>query len=93
MRDNLIQAAGHFDEDELWSDTIGGLFEGFPASDIEQRGVIMWSPPWHVCGWEVSEGFWRKWSWALKGCGDVLEATNRWRIRRGEEPLGYEVLH
>jgi hypothetical protein len=83
-------ASGTFDEDELWSDTIGGLFEGFPNSEIEQRGVIAWSPPWHFTGWEVSEGFWRKWGRILKGCGEVLEATNRWR-ERGEEPLIFEV--
>jgi len=68
-RDNIILAIGKFDEDELWSDTIGGLFEGFPASEIERRGVIAWSPPWDVSGWEVSEGFYRKWGWSFKGCG------------------------
>ena len=87
LRDNLICASGKFDEDELWSDSVGGLFEGFPASDIEHRGAIMWSTPWHVSGWELSEGFCRKWSWALEGCEDLLEATNRWRTQRGEEPL------
>jgi hypothetical protein len=76
---------------ELWSDTIGGLFEGFPASEIEQRGVIAWSPPWDVSGWEVSEGFWRKWAWSFKGCGDALEATNKWRKERGEKPLVFEI--
>jgi len=90
-RDNIILAIGSFDEDELWSDTIGGLFEGFPASEIEQRGVIAWSPPWDVSGWEISEGFWRKWGWSFKGCEDVLKATNRWREKRGEEPLIWEL--
>lgn len=90
-RDNVILAAGKFDEDELWADTIGGLFEGFPASECEQRGVVAWSPPWHISGWEVSEGFWRKWAWSFKGCTEVLEATNRRRRERGEEPLVFEV--
>ena len=90
-RDNIILSSGTFDEDELWSDTIGGLFEGFPNSEIEQRGVVAWSPPWHVSGWEISEGFWRKWGWSLKGCGEALEATNRWRRERREEPLVFEV--
>jgi hypothetical protein len=90
-RDNVIRAVGHFDEDELWSDVIGGLFEGFPDSDVEHRGVVAWSPPWHVSGWEVSEGFWRKWGWTLDGCEEVLEATNTWRRKRGEEPLVWEV--
>ncbi|TAQ88727.1 hypothetical protein B7494_g2944 [Chlorociboria aeruginascens] len=52
-RDNLILAVGTFDEDELWSDTIGGLFEGFPASEVEYRGVVIWDPPWDVKGWEI----------------------------------------
>ena len=90
-RDNLILAQGKFDADELWSDTIGGLFEGFPSSELEQRGVIAWSPPWHVSGWEISEGFWRKWGWCFKGCREALEATNRWRKERDEEPLDFEV--
>ncbi len=91
FRDNCILAVGTFDEDEFWSDTIGGLFEGFPASEIEHRGVIVWSSPWSISGWEVSEGFWCKWSWLLEGCRDMLYATNYWRGRRGEEPLVFGI--
>ena len=90
-RDNTLLAVGSFDEDELWADTIGGLFDGFPHSEIERRGVIAWWPPWDIAGWEVSEGFWRKWKWSLKGCKDVLDATNKWRAKRGEEPLVFDV--
>lgn len=86
-RDNILRAIGTFDEDEVWSDTIGGLFEGFPHSEVEHRGIIAWWPPWHVSGWELSEGFYRKWGWLLRGCDDILEATNQWRRSRGEEPL------
>ncbi|KAJ3540351.1 hypothetical protein NM208_g5099 [Fusarium decemcellulare] len=56
-RDNVLLALGHFDEDALWSDVMGGLFEGFPESEVEHRGVIAWSPPWDPSGWELSEGF------------------------------------
>ncbi|CRG86412.1 hypothetical protein PISL3812_03418 [Talaromyces islandicus] len=86
-RDRLIRAAGTFDEDELWADCIGGLFEGFPDDEIERRGVIAWSPPWDISGWEMSEGFVRKWGWLLEGLPGPLEATNRWRMERGEEPF------
>ncbi|KAJ5578237.1 uncharacterized protein N7459_007201 [Penicillium hispanicum] len=86
-RDRLIRAAGTFDEDELWSDCIGGLYEGFPDDEIERRGIIAWSPPWDITGWEMSEGFLRKWGWLFKGLPGVLEATNRWRVERGEEPI------
>ncbi|KAH8425628.1 uncharacterized protein LDX57_003377 [Aspergillus melleus] len=49
-RDNIILVAGQFDEDELWTDTIGRLFEGLPDSECEHRGVAVWSPPRHVNG-------------------------------------------
>ncbi|KAI1856849.1 hypothetical protein JX265_011174 [Neoarthrinium moseri] len=86
-RDRLIRAAGTFDEDELWADCIGGLYEGFPDGEIQRRGFIAWSPPWDISGWEMSEGFLRKWGWLVKGSPGALEATNRWRANRGEEPL------
>jgi hypothetical protein len=89
-RDRLIRAVGTFDEDELWEDCIGGLFEGFPDDEIKQRGLIAWSRPWDVAGWEMSEGFVRKWGWLVRGVPEMLEATNRWRGLRGEGCLGWE---
>ncbi|KAH7350318.1 hypothetical protein BKA66DRAFT_476569 [Pyrenochaeta sp. MPI-SDFR-AT-0127] len=86
-RDRLIRAAGTFDEDELWADCIGGLYEGFPDDEIERRGIVAWSPPWSITGWEMSEGFLRKWMWLFQGLPEVLEATNQWRMKRGEEPF------
>ncbi|KAF2494421.1 hypothetical protein BU16DRAFT_589254 [Lophium mytilinum] len=86
-RDRLIRAAGTFDEDELWADCIGGLYEGFPDDEVERRGMIAWSPPWDISGWEMSEGFLRKWGWLFEGLPAALEATNRWRVERGEEPF------
>ncbi|KAK3374328.1 hypothetical protein B0T24DRAFT_291711 [Lasiosphaeria ovina] len=86
-RDRLILAAGTFDADALWADCIGGLYEGFPDDEMERRGVIAWSPPWDMAGWEMSEGFVRRWGWLVKGVPDILDATNRWRKERGEEPL------
>jgi hypothetical protein len=90
-RDRLIRAAGTFDEDELWADCIGGLYEGFPDDEIERRGIIAWSPPWDIAGWEMSEGFLRKWGWLFGGLPGALEATNRWRVQRGEEPFVQDV--
>ncbi|KAJ5650433.1 uncharacterized protein N7484_004156 [Penicillium longicatenatum] len=89
-RDRLIQAAGTFDEDELWADCIGGLYEGYPDDEIKRRGIIAWSPPWDITGWEMSEGFLRKWGWLFQGLPGALEATNRWRMQRCEEPLVHE---
>lgn len=90
-RDSLIRAAGTFDEDELWADCIGGLYEGFPDDEVERRGIIAWSPPWDISGWEMSEGFLRKWGWLFEGLPGALEATNRWRMERGEEPFVHDV--
>lgn len=90
VRDSLIRAAGMIDEDDLWADCIGGLYEGFPDDEIERRGLIAWSPPWDIAGWEMSEGFLRKWGWLFKGLPGPLAATNRWRIERGEEPFVYD---
>ncbi|KAK6084496.1 hypothetical protein SCUP234_03285 [Seiridium cupressi] len=91
-RDLLIQANGTFDEDDLWADCIGGLYEGFPDDEIERRGIVAWSPPWEITGWEMSEGFVKKWGWLFKGLPGPLEATNRWRMERGEEPLEYGYI-
>ncbi|EXJ65426.1 hypothetical protein A1O7_01767 [Cladophialophora yegresii CBS 114405] len=90
LRDNLIGAASSFDEDALWTDTVGGLFHGF-AADLgaaEYGGGIVWDTPWDVSGWEVSVGFWRKYAWVFRGCeAEVLSATNQWRRKRGEHDL------
>lgn len=55
------------------------------------RGMLIWGEPWRIDGWEVTEGFLRKWGWLLKGCDEMIEASNRWRGLRGEEPLVVEV--
>lgn len=65
------------------------MYEGFSDDEIERRGIIAWSPPWDIAGWEMSEGFLSKWGWLFRGVG-VLAATNRWRVERGEEPLVYD---
>ncbi|KAH8797739.1 hypothetical protein F5884DRAFT_687764 [Xylogone sp. PMI_703] len=88
-RDNMILASGTFDEDELCVDIVGGLWEGF--SDADRRGLVVWNTPWDIRGWEVSEGFWEKWGWLLKGCNEALTATNYWRSVRNEEPLVVEI--
>lgn len=90
-RDNLIRAAGTFDSYDMRHDLLAGLWKGFSGSDSERKGLIAWSTPWEISGWEVSEGFWKKWGWSLKGCEGVLEATNRWRALRGEEPMLVEI--
>jgi hypothetical protein len=95
-RDRLILAvaAGSFDEDELWADCIGGLYEGFPDAEhvdgdagVERRGMIVWSPPWDIRGWEMTKVFLEKWGWLFGDLPGAMEGTNHWRRERGEEPL------
>ncbi len=90
-RDRLIRAAGSFDEDELWDDCIGGLYQGFPDDEVARRGIVAWSPPWDIAGWEMSEGFLAKWGWLFGGLPGALEATNRWRRERCEEEIPFVV--
>ncbi|KAI1868013.1 uncharacterized protein JN550_006501 [Neoarthrinium moseri] len=89
-RDSLILNQGLYDEDELCTDMMGGLYEGF--DEIESRGIIVWGEPWSVSGWEASEGFVRKWgSLLLKGCTELMESTQRYRESRGEERITIEA--
>ena len=91
FRDNLILATTHgsIDVDEFCGDMLGGLFEGY--NDLELKGVLCWSDPWCADGWEVTEGFLRKWGFVIKGCQELMDATNRWRALRNEEPLVLEL--
>lgn len=86
MRDALIRHAGAYDLDELCGDMLGGLF-GEAYRDVERCGILVWSDPWSIDGWEVTEGFARKWTFLLTGCEALITATNRHRARRGEGPL------
>ncbi|KAF2636311.1 hypothetical protein P280DRAFT_533788 [Massarina eburnea CBS 473.64] len=42
-----------FDEDEMCSDTCGGLYEGF--DDCATRGLLVWGDPWLVRNWEIGD--------------------------------------
>lgn len=69
-------------ENEYMDDGDGG--DDAPA---DRRGFILWGEPFHKDSWEVTPGFLRKWSWAVEGCGELIESSNRWRTARGETPL------
>lgn len=89
FRDNVIRAveAGLMDEDELCGDIAEANFDGTPRPSL-----IIWGRPCDPSGWEASVLFLRKWGWLLKGCSELMEATNRWRETRGEARIyGYET--
>jgi hypothetical protein len=50
-----------------------------------RRGLITWGDPWKIESWEVTPCFLKSWGWALEGCDDLIEASNRWRALRNEE--------
>jgi len=84
MRDNLIRESGGYDEGELCDDLIG-LF----SASAERNGLIVWGEPWDPSGWEVTKPFLKHWGWVLRGCDELLQATNYWREKRGEPPLNF----
>jgi hypothetical protein len=50
-----------------------------------RRCLITWGDPWKIESWEVTPGFLKSWGWALEGCDDLIQASNRWRALRNEE--------
>jgi len=91
MRDNAIRNQGYFDPAELEDDLFGEVCNEeveLPGEDPgEMRGLLVWSDPWRPEGWEVTEGFVRKWGFLVRDCDSMFSATNQWRAGRGEKPL------
>lgn len=88
FRDNMILAieAGILDDDELCLDVAEALT---PVGE-ETPALIVWGEAWDYRGWEVNPPFLRRWGWLLRGCPEMLEATNHWRVGRGERRIVYE---
>ncbi|KAK4862230.1 hypothetical protein LT330_003368 [Penicillium expansum] len=80
MRDNLIEAGKTWNEDELWNDIMGF----WDVSNLD-AGLLVWGEPWDVRNWEVTEPFLKKWQWVLRNCPELMQSTNYWRTRRGEQ--------
>lgn len=53
----------------------------------DRKGLIVWGEPSDMLNWEAAPGFIEKWAWAVEGCDDLIRASNRWRLTRGEELL------
>lgn len=52
-----------------------------------RNGLIVWGEPHDMRSWEATPQFLRKWAWAVKGCTELIDCSNRWRRLRGEEDL------
>ncbi|KAJ6179016.1 Concanavalin A-like lectin/glucanase subgroup [Penicillium mononematosum] len=79
MRDNLIEAGDDWDDEQLCHDIMG-----FWGESTMDAGMLVWGEPWNVQNWEVTEPFLKKWQWVVRGCPELMDATNSWRARRGE---------
>jgi hypothetical protein len=52
-----------------------------------RKGLIVWGEPHEMGNWEATPGFLAKWGWIVDGCDELVEISNYWRMRRGEEPM------
>lgn len=52
-----------------------------------RKGFIVWGEPHLMQNWEATPGFLTKWAWAVTGCDELIETSNRWRLLRGEDPI------
>jgi hypothetical protein len=52
-----------------------------------RNGLIVWGEPHEMKSWEATPGFLAKWAWVAEGCGELVEISNHWRMKRGEEPM------
>ncbi|KAI5461816.1 hypothetical protein BGZ63DRAFT_509390 [Mariannaea sp. PMI_226] len=82
---------GEREDDENLSETTGNdnPTTSTPEEDGPggEPGLISWSDPWEVTGWEVTGLFAKKWGFLLEGCQDIVRATNSWREVRDEDPI------
>ncbi|KAF2176469.1 hypothetical protein K469DRAFT_755635 [Zopfia rhizophila CBS 207.26] len=86
MRDNFIRVCDSIDEDEFYIDLVD-----VKEDAGEKPNLIVWGNPSDPRAWEASVPFLRKWGWMLRGCQEILDATNYWREIRGEKRLIFEI--
>jgi hypothetical protein len=87
FRDNFLLAldAGTLDEDELCME----LLDIGSANLGDKPALIVWGDSSDFRGWEVNVPFLKKWGWLLRGCPELIQGTNRWRMTRGEKELTF----
>lgn len=63
-----------------------------PGIDLDEvtagrKGLIIWGEPHEMKSWEATPGFLEKWARIVEGCDELVEVSNHWRMKRGEEPM------
>ena len=77
-----------FDEDELCVE----VFHPYDQCESEEKpALIVWGESGDIRGWEVNVAFLKKWGWLLRGCNELLQSTNAWRMQRGEKTLNFDL--
>lgn len=95
VRDNILRyGEDNLDDRELCNDMVGDGSHG-DSGDVDtqnKNGIIIWGEPWDIGGWEVTVAFARKWPILLRNAPRIQASTNKWRIRRGEDPLDFDGI-
>ncbi|RGP63756.1 aryl-alcohol dehydrogenase [Fusarium sporotrichioides] len=89
LRDNILMdmEVGLLNDDELCEDL---LVVDDPRDLANKPSLIVWGESWDTRAWEANPAFLRKWGFQLRGCTEILVATNYWREKRGEKRLIFE---
>ncbi|KAH8807314.1 hypothetical protein F5884DRAFT_340278 [Xylogone sp. PMI_703] len=88
---NDATGLGHSDDSSSYNSLNPATDDTERPLGREELGIIAWSDPWDISGWELTETFVRKWGFLLRGCAEILAQTNVWRAIRGEDPLVVQV--
>ncbi|KAH8897719.1 hypothetical protein GQ53DRAFT_837529 [Thozetella sp. PMI_491] len=88
LRDNILRGiqAGELDEEQLSQELCCDLLNFDAASTAP---LVIWGESWDAGSWEFSMEFFEKWGKLLRGCPEVLQATNYWRQKRGETTIEF----
>ncbi len=84
MRNRALLAidSGLLDEDEFCEN----LME-VDGDRSEKPSLIVWGESSDPRGWEATLLFFEKYGWLVWACPEIIESTNFWRRKRGEETL------
>ncbi|KAK7423500.1 CSG1/SUR1-like protein [Neonectria punicea] len=90
FRDNVLvgMAAGLVDDDELCADILEVQDEDLAS----KPSLIVWGQSSDSMSWEANPSFFRKWGFLVRGCPEIVDATNYWRAKRGETKVIFEVV-